>query len=307
MSFKRKTETRISLVSGGTQGIGRAVAVELARRGDRVLFVGRNAELARSVLAELRAVRPELEHVFLPADLSLLSETTRLAGEVQHLTRRLDAVVLCAGILSTIPEWTAEDLERNFVLNYLSRYLLVRNLLPELRAAASGRVVLVSNAGQYKDTLDFDDLQHRRGTHGLHVAGRTQFANDLFTVELAERTRGSALEITCVFPGVTRTAVFDNARGLSPFVRVLARSAQWFGHSAEKAAVTPVHLAQAPAAVNTSGHFFGPALKAIPVPERAKVVDRRARLWAASEELTAAYLTHKGESEPSLELATGTR
>jgi NAD(P)-dependent dehydrogenase (short-subunit alcohol dehydrogenase family) len=49
------------------------------------------------------------------------------------------------GHLSTAPEWTSEGLERNFVLNYLSRYLLARRLLPALIQAASGRLVLVSN------------------------------------------------------------------------------------------------------------------------------------------------------------------
>lgn len=302
MSSQRQAPQRISLVSGGTQGIGRAVAVELARRGDRVLFVGRNAALAHSVLAELRALGTDRDHTFIPADLSLLSETARVATEVQRLTPRLDAVVLCAGILSTIPEWTEEGLERNFVLNYLSRYLLVRNLLASVERAPSGRVVLVSNAGQYEDTLDFDDLQHHRGRPGLHVAGRTQFANDLFTVELAERTRGSTLEVTCVYPGITRTAVFDNARGLSPVVRVLARAAQWFGHSAQKAAVTPVYLAHDAAAAGTSGRFFGPGLREIAVPERARRADRRAKLWSASEELTAAHLVGAGVMDRALKL-----
>lgn len=292
MSSSRKLSHRISLVTGGTQGIGRAVAIALARRGHRILFVGRNPDLGKTTLADLRTINPGLDHAFIPADLALLSETARVAVEVQRLAPRLDAAVLCAGILSTVPEWTEEHLERNFVLNYLSRYLLVRNLLPALRAAPSGRIVLVSNAGQYQDTLDFEDLQHRRGKPGLHVAGRTQFANDLFVVELAERTRETPLQVTCVFPGVTKTAVFDNARGLSPFMRLFARAAQWlFGHSAEKAAITPVYLAHDPAAAGTSGRFFGPALKEIPVPERALRVDRRAALWAASEELTAPYLT----------------
>ena len=205
---------RVALVTGGTDSIGRAVALGLARGGDRVLFVGRSAERGARVLAELREARPRPEHTFLPADLSLLSETARVADEVARLTDRLDAAVFCAGILSTVPEWTEEGLERNFVLNYLSRYLLARRLLPALSRAPSGRLVLVSNAGMYGDSLDLDDLQHRRGRPGIRVAGRTQFANDLLAVELADRLRGTRVEATCVFPGVTDTAIFRNARGL---------------------------------------------------------------------------------------------
>ena len=90
-----RTVERVVLVTGGTDGIGRAVALQLARGGDRVLFVGRSTERGKQVLAELRKALPGVDHVFLPADLSLLSETARLADEVARHTDRLDAAVLC--------------------------------------------------------------------------------------------------------------------------------------------------------------------------------------------------------------------
>lgn len=74
--------TRVALVTGRTDGIGRAVALQLARGGDRVLFVGRNRERGTEVLAALREARPGADHVFLPGDLSMLSETARVADEV---------------------------------------------------------------------------------------------------------------------------------------------------------------------------------------------------------------------------------
>ena len=289
--MKGAAEGRVSLVTGGTGGIGRAVALQLARGGDRVLFVGRDAEKAGEVLAGLREARPGVDHVFLPADLSLLSETARVADEVGRLTDRLDAAVFCAGLLSTVPEWTSEGLERNFVLNYLTRYLLARRLLPALERAPSGRLVLVSNAGMYGDTLDLDDLQHRRGRPGLGVAGRTQFANDLLCTELAARLAGTRVEVTCVFPGLTDTNVFRNARGLPRVLRLFAPAMlRLAASSPEEAARTPVSLAQDAGATGTGGRFYGPKLKQRKVPARARRPERRAGLWAASEELVRPYL-----------------
>jgi NAD(P)-dependent dehydrogenase (short-subunit alcohol dehydrogenase family) len=289
---RNKPGGRVALVTGGTDGIGRAVALGLARGGDRVLFVGRDAERGGRVLAELRGARPGIEHAFLAADLSLLSETARVADEVARLTDRLDAAVFCAGVLSTVPEWTAEGLERNFVLNYLTRYLLARRLLPALARASSGRLVLVSNAGMYGDSLDFDDLQHRRGKPGIRVAGRTQFANDLLAVELAERVRGTRVEVTCVFPGVTDTAFLRNARGLPRIVRVLGPVAlRLISSPPESAAQTPIFLAQDSRATGTGGRFYGPGIQQRPVPERAQRPERRGGLWTASEELVRPYLT----------------
>lgn len=283
--------SRVSLVTGGTGGIGRAVALQLARGGDRVLFVGRNAEKAEDVLAGLREVRPGPDHAFLPADLSLLSETARVADEVGQLTDRLDAAVFCAGVLSTVPEWTSEGLERNFVLNYLTRYLLARRLLPNLTEAPSGRLVLVSNAGMYGDTLDLDDLQHRRGKPGLRVAGRTQFANDLLCTELAARLAGTRVEVTCVFPGLTDTGVFRNARGLPLVLHLLAPAVMRLAaYPPEEAARTPVSLARDAGATGTGGRFYGPKLRQRRVPARATRLERRAGLWAASEELVRPYL-----------------
>lgn len=289
---------RMSLVTGGTDGIGRAVATELARRGDRVLFVGRDAQRGEATLEALRALCPESEHVFIPADLSRLAETARVAARVEATVARVDAIVCCAGILSTIPEWTDEGLERSFVLNYLTRFLLVRRLLPLVERADSGRIVLVSNAGQYADTLDMDDLQHRLGKPGMVVAGRTQFANDLFAIELAERSRGTRVAATCVFPGVTRSSCFRNARGLPLAFRLAAPlMVPLIGRTPERAARTPVFLAHDAEAAIRGGTFLGPDCREIAVPARAKDAERRAALWAASEALVRPYLEPAG-AEP---------
>jgi NAD(P)-dependent dehydrogenase (short-subunit alcohol dehydrogenase family) len=255
-----------------------------------LLFVGRNRERGGQALAALNEALPGVNHIFLPADLSLLAECARVANEVTQHTNRLDAIVFCAGILSTVPEWTSEGLERNFVLNYLSRYLLARRLLPVLMLAPSGQLVLVSNAGMYRDSIDFDDLQYLRGKPGMQVATRTQFANDLLATELAARMRGTRVEVTCVFPGITNTSVFRNAIGLPKIVRILAPVVQrLIALSPDEAARTPVFLAQNVNAIGTGGHFSGPNLKKR-ILMRAQRIERRNGLWAMSEELVRQYL-----------------
>jgi NAD(P)-dependent dehydrogenase (short-subunit alcohol dehydrogenase family) len=294
---------RVTLVTGGTAGIGRAVALELARGGDRVLFVGRNIERGRAALHELREVDRSLDPVFLPADLSLLADAASVVDRLREHTDRLDAVVLCAGILSTIPEWTPEGLERNFVLNYLSRYLMIRQLLPELGASPSGRIVLVANAGKYGDSLDLEDLQHRRGRPGLVVAARTQFANDLLTSELHARLQHTRIAATCVFPGVVRTEVFSNARGLPWFMRALAGVLPpLIAISPPAAARTPAALAQHAELAASGGSFYGPALRQLKVPARARAGERSRRLWEASDELVRPYL---GDSISALAQRSG--
>jgi NAD(P)-dependent dehydrogenase (short-subunit alcohol dehydrogenase family) len=275
--------------------------VELARRGYRVLIIGRDAARGAAVLTALDDAGPGAGHALIRADLSLLRDTARAADDVARHTDRLDAVVLCAGVLSIVAEWTDEDLERSFVLNYLSRYLLLRRLLPLLAESPSGRVVLVANAGKYRDTLDLDDLQLRRGGRGLRVAGRTQFANDLLALELAERVRGSGIEVTCVLPGLVATDVFGNARGLPRPVRAAAAALQRLVAAAPAdAAQTPVFLAHDPTATGIGGSFFGPHRRRRRIPKRVRRPDRGAALWAASEDLVRPWLSNIGQPPASL-------
>lgn len=295
-SESESTETPVALITGGTDGIGRAVASQLAQAGLRVLLVGRNRdrgfEAARQLRSEqLRSGNPLVEHQFLSADLSLLSETAALANTVSRLTDRLDALVCCAGNFSLRPEWTSEGLERSLVLNYLSRFLLARRFLPALSRAPSGRLVLVSNAGNYGDSLDINDLQYRHGRPGLRVSARTQFANDLLAVELADRYQNTAVEVTCVFPGVVRTDLFRHATGVPRPLRVMLTTlAGRFGLPLDVAADTPAWLATSPQASGLSGSFVGPHRKLRTVPDRARRPDRRQALWDASEALTAEWM-----------------
>jgi NAD(P)-dependent dehydrogenase (short-subunit alcohol dehydrogenase family) len=283
---------RTTVVTGGTGGIGRAVAVELARRGDRVLIVGRDAAAGAAVLDVLEDLAPGAGHAFVPADLSLLRATAQAADDIDRQSHRVDAVVLCAGALSVVAEHTAEGLERGFVLNYLSRFLLLQRLLPKMTAAPSGRAVLVANAGRYRDTLDLDDLQLRHGGRGLWVAGRTQFANDLLAVELATRVADSPVEVTCVYPGLVATDVFRNARGLPRAVRTAAGLVQRLvATSPAAAAYTPVFLAHDPAATGINGAFYGPGQRRLTVPARVLDPERRAAVWTASDKLVQPWLS----------------
>jgi NAD(P)-dependent dehydrogenase (short-subunit alcohol dehydrogenase family) len=286
---------RVAVVTGATAGIGRAVAVRLAAQGFRVLAVGRDRTRGEAVLGELGAARATGEdaadHRLLVADLASMAGTAELAVEVARHTDRVDALVCCAGIFALRPEWTDEGLERTFALNYLSRFLLVRRLEPLLTASPSARVVLVANAGAYRDRLDLDDPHYRRGRPGMRVAARTQFANDLLAVELSERHRGTSVAATCVFPGVVRTDAFRNGVGVPRRLgAVLAAVAGRVGLPPAEAAETPAWLANSADAAAVSASFFGPHRAVRRIPDRARRPERRRGLWDVSEGLATPWL-----------------
>lgn len=290
--------TRLAVVTGATAGIGRAVAVRLARRGFRVIAVGRDEERGAAVVRALseatrnRECAPE--HLFFPADLASMVTTAALADAVSRHTDRVDAIVCCAGVFALRPEWTVEGLERAFALNYLSRFLMVRRLGPQLLRSPAGRVVLLANAGRYHDGLNLDDPHFKNGRRGIRVSARTQFANDLLAVELADRYRGTSVAATCVFPGVTQTDVFHNGIGVPrPVATFLSGIARRTGLPPEQAADTPAWLAGEADAATISASFFGPHRSVRRIPDRARRLDRRQALWDRSEELVASWLAER--------------
>src|SRR6266581_1071330 len=118
-----------ALVTGGTDGVGKEVARGLARAGHRVILVGRDADKGIRVEREMR-------------------EANRLADEIASRWAGLHYLVHSAGVVRGRRELTAEGVESNFAINYLSRFVLTGRLLPLLEAASrlgeAARIVLVS-------------------------------------------------------------------------------------------------------------------------------------------------------------------
>src|SRR5512147_1895066 len=155
----------IALVTGGTDGIGKAIARELAVRGTDVLIVGRDPEKGARAERELRASAGHHHVRFLQADLSLMRETDRLADEVIANAPKLHRLVLCAGVVRGRRVVTTEGVESNYAINYLSRFVLTGRLLPLLQAAgapgAAARIAVISGAAM-NGTIHYEDINLTR-------------------------------------------------------------------------------------------------------------------------------------------------
>ncbi|MGZ6643979.1 MAG: SDR family NAD(P)-dependent oxidoreductase [Solirubrobacteraceae bacterium] len=184
------------LVTGATDGLGRALAARLAAEGHEVLVHGRSRERIDATLAEIEPAHPGRGY---QADLSSLAQVRRLADEVRAGERRLDVLVNNAGIGAQGPrELSAEGLELHFAVNYLAGYVLTRALLDLLRAGAPARIVNVSSAGQ--QALDFSDLQLEHGYSGTRAYCQSKLAQILFTFDLAQELAGSGVTATALHP-----------------------------------------------------------------------------------------------------------
>ncbi|WP_310530103.1 oxidoreductase [Nocardioides sp.] len=212
---------RTILVTGTTQGgLGHFTALELARRGGRVVLAGRSADklddTESAILGEVPAAVLEKLVVDL-ADLASVRAAAREAGELGPL----DALVNNAGIMAPPLRRTADGLESQMATNHFGPFLFTGLLVPQLVASGEARVVTVSSQmHRSARRAPLDDPTAERRYHRWSVYSETKLANLLFTFELDRRARDSGLPLRALaaHPGFSGTHLaangqFGRARG----------------------------------------------------------------------------------------------
>jgi NAD(P)-dependent dehydrogenase (short-subunit alcohol dehydrogenase family) len=239
------SEKRTILVTGSTDGIGKATALALARQGHRILVHGRDPEKGRAVLQEIRRVGAEASPDLFTADLSTLSGIRGLAGEVGDRYGRLDVLVNNAGVHMPERVLTGDGLEMTFAVNLLAPFLLAHLLLGLLGEGAPARIVNVASSAHFDAPgMDWDDLQGGRHYEAWQAYARSKLGVVLFTYALARRLDPGQVTANCLHPGVICTKLLYSAFPDYPC------------ESPEAGARTPVYLATSPQVSGVTGRYF---------------------------------------------------
>ena len=207
------------LITGATDGLGRALAGELAAAGAAVLIHGRDEQ---RIAATLSAIADETAGARLSpyrADFSSLADVRSLARRVADEHDRLDVLVNNAGIGTSLPGdgrrlESADGHELRFQVNYLAGFLLTRLLLGLLVRSAPARIVNVSSAGQMP--IDFDDVMLTRDYRGTRAYCQSKLAQVMFTFDLAEELDPENVTANCLHPGTYMPTKMVLAAGVSP-------------------------------------------------------------------------------------------
>ncbi|MYW05228.1 SDR family NAD(P)-dependent oxidoreductase [Streptomyces sp. SID3343] len=194
------------VVSGGTDGIGKALAHTYLSRGERVAVVGRNLEKGKAFLAAAAETGAAARAFFIPADLSLVAENHRVVAELEARFPVVDALVLCARHYRSARLETSEGLENTFALEYVSRYLLGHGLIASLERAERPVVVNVSGPGIPKGEIHWDDPGLAGGYSGGAAQTQAGRANDLLGVAFAAAHGAGPVKYVLVHPGAVATS-----------------------------------------------------------------------------------------------------
>jgi len=170
---------RTIVITGGTDGMGAALARHYLAAGDRVVVIGRSE-------AKFRAVAAGAPAEFIAADLSLLADSRRVVDRLRDGCERIDALVLAASFIRQRRHVTSEGHEASWALFFVSKYLFVTRLADLLRA--SGRPVIVNTAvpGAGADAIAFDDLELADGFTFKRSNAQQRRANELLGILATE-------------------------------------------------------------------------------------------------------------------------
>lgn len=270
------------LITGATNGIGLEAAVELARRGARVVIVGRDPRRTEAAVADVKARSGSSEVSYLLCDFSSQADIRRLAEEVKARLDRLDVLVNNAGAVNKKRGVTVDGIETTFAVNHLGYFLLTNLLLDLLARSAPARIVTVASAAHRQGTLDFSDLGYERGYAIMRAYSRSKLANVLFAAELARRLAGAGVTSNSLHPGTVATNIWSGAPAWAkPLIQLFFRP---FFLSAKEGAATIVQLAASPELEGVTGKYFekGKALTPAPLARDEALAKQ---LWKVSAEM----------------------
>jgi len=273
---------RTALITGATNGIGRVAALAIAKVGYRILLTARAAGRGEAMAAELRQAGAS-DAIVLHGDLARQEDIRRIAAEARRLAPQLDLLVNNAGAFFMRRAVSSDGIEMTFATNHLSYVLLTLELLDTLKAAGRARIVNTASYAHTRATLDFDDLEFRRGYGGWPAYCRSKLGNVMFTYALARRLEGTGVTANCHHPGFVDTAIGNN--NAWPVAALFGVFKRWRGITPEEGARGMIALALDPAFDGRTALYVdkGTVAPSSPLSRDAALQER---LWEVSLRMT---------------------
>lgn len=273
----------LCLITGANTGIGRITAIEMAKRGYRLLLLGRSRERTESTIQEVEQLSTadpqgqEPNVTFLPVDLGSLRQVDAVAQRVGETFSAIDVLINNAGLAGARGK-TEDGFELAFGVNHLGHFALTTKLLPLLQSASACRVVTVASRAHYKAPgLDFNRLRQSTSSRtGFPEYQVSKLANVLFASELARRFGSSSFSSFSLHPGVIASDVWREVP------RPIAAIMKCFMQSNEDGAKTSLHCAVSPDALPHQGAYFD-SCKVKRPSAIARDPQLAAELWQRSE------------------------
>lgn len=266
------------VITGASDGIGRAAATSLKSGGANVVITGRSRE-------KTKAVADELGVPYYIADFSKLEEVRKLGLELKSDYSAIDVLANNAGgIMGSGRTLTGDGYDRAIQVNHLAGFLLTNMLMDTLCASSASVINTSSTAQQFSGDIDVNDLKLDKGYSRMGAYGKSKLMNVLFTKELHRRYNSQGISTAAFHPGVVRTNFGEEFGGSTKFL--YSGPMKYVLRTPEKGADTLIWLATAiPGKDWVSGEYY--SNRRIKRPSKQAEIPENARtLWEVSLKAT---------------------
>ncbi|XP_068169877.1 retinol dehydrogenase 11 [Antennarius striatus] len=254
---KTRLDGKTVLITGGNTGIGKETAVDLAKRGARVILACRDMNRANKAAEEVRRRSGNDTVIVRKLDLASLQSVHQLAKDVLASEERLDVLINNAGVMCC-PKWHTEDgFEMQFGVNHLGHFLLTNCLLDLLKKSSPSRIVNVSSLAHERGQIHFDDINLDKDYEPWKSYRQSKLANVLFSKELAKKLQGTGVTTYSLHPGVIRTELGRHFLPTMPlWKRIVYRPISVFMKSPAEGAQTTIYCAVEESLQDQSGLYY---------------------------------------------------
>ncbi|MDX9772927.1 MAG: SDR family NAD(P)-dependent oxidoreductase [Bacteroidales bacterium] len=238
------------VITGATSGIGYHTAREYASRGANLLCINRNPEKSETLQREIQS-EYGVSCDYRIADLSILRDVHRVAEELTKLDTPIDVLIHNAGIYLTKRELTSDGIEKVFMIQYLSTFIINFILMDKLKAQGKARIILVNSEGHRFAAwgLRLDDLNWEKHRYtGFKSYGSAKMAQLLSMIVFNEHFQDTGVTINAMHPGAVKT---DTGQENGPLYR-------WYKRNLlDKTLKSPTISAKALYFIGASGEMEG--------------------------------------------------
>jgi len=277
-------KNKLVVITGATSGIGYFTAHKYASMGSKLLCINRSREKSEALKEEIED-KYGVSCNYTIADLSKLEDIHRIAAELADIDIPIDLIIHNAGVYLTKRVLTGDKLEKVFVVQYLSSFIINYLLMDKLKSQEKARIILVNSEGHRFAAwgLKMDDLNWERHRYtGLKSYGSAKLAQLLSMLVFSDHFKGSGVTINAMHPGAVKT---ETGQDNGPFYRwykknILDRSLKSPWISAEAL----YYLGVSSDIDNVSGKFFNLTKEEEPAPP-ALDLEVAYRLWEKSREI----------------------
>ncbi len=274
-------QDKLVVITGATSGIGYATAKKFASMGAHLICVNRDKERSELLKNEIE----EKYHVqcdYILADFSVMEETFNVAFELLKIERNIDVIIHNAGVHLTKRQLTEAGIEKVFMVNYLSSFIINYLLKEKLKKQGKCRIILVNSEGHRFAPwgMRFDDLDwSKRRYTGLKSYGAAKLAQLLSMKKFDDYFIGTGVTINAMHPGAVESSTGkENGRFYKLFKqKVLDRALKPVSFASEAL----YYLSVSKDLENVSGKFFNLTTLEEPAPP-ALDKDIAERLWHIS-------------------------